>query len=187
MWFTGDDNPNDATTQMLWNHTPDTCLIQYFHRDVPASVASFLKPNACPPWKRRGCCRPKAVLCASVLKQAYGREYEWDRCGPLQPACEQFFVHEACFYECDPHVGLYRIFPEWMYDPRCDKKSEVYNATFAMEVNCKHNSWEISRMPIKASYCDAWFEACKDDHFCASDGGNYFSCATHWKVHDNEL
>ena len=32
-------------------------------------------------------------------------------------------------------------------------------------------------MPIKASYCDAWYTACIDDKFCASDGGDFFSCA----------
>lgn len=39
-------------------------------------------------------------------------------------------------------------------------------------------------MPIKASYCDDWWTACKDDKFCAADGGNYFSCAAQYEAVD---
>merc|ERR1712129_411948 len=132
------------------------------------------KANAYPPWKRHGCCRQEMVANQNALKEAYGYEYEWDRCGPLQPECEKFFIYEACFYECDANVGLYRKFPEAVYDPRCDKKTPAYNSTFAQETACKHNAWEIVHMPIKASFCDAWFHACKDDLFCASEDGNIF-------------
>jgi len=187
MWFAGHSNPNDLVTARLGKQVPETCLIQYFHRDKPDRVGTLLRNHACPPWQKHGCCRPEAVASANVLKQAYGRNYEWDRCGPLQPSCEAFFVQEACFYECDPNVGLYRKFPEAVYDPRCDTKSNAFNATFAADAGCKHNSWEIHRLPIKASYCDAWFEACKEDFFCATEGGNYFSCAMHWSAHDAEL
>lgn len=37
-------------------------------------------------------------------------------------------------------------------------------------------------MPIKASYCNAWYQACKNDMFCGS--GDYFSCAAAYKVED---
>ena len=37
--------------------------------------------------------------------------HHWDRCGPLSPACERFFVMEACFYECEPAAGLFRRYP----------------------------------------------------------------------------
>ena len=41
-------------------------------------------------------------------------------------------------------------------------------------------------MPIKASYCDSWFEACKNDKFCGD--GDYFSCAVIYKEQDaNEM
>lgn len=38
--------------------------------------------------------------------------------------------------------------------------------------------------PIKASYCDAWHTACKNDLFCASDSGDFFSCAEKYKAID---
>ena len=42
----------------------------------------------------------------------YGDEYRWDRCGELSPKCQQHFVDEACFYECDHHAGKYRMHEE---------------------------------------------------------------------------
>ena len=39
----------------------------------------------------------------------YGDEYRWDRCGTLSPKCQQHFVDEACFYECDHHAGKFRM------------------------------------------------------------------------------
>jgi len=42
---------------------------------------------------------------------------------------------------------------------------------------CAYNTWEMHKMPIKASYCDAWYTACYEDKFCGGGDGNYFSCA----------
>jgi folate receptor len=57
--------------------------------------------------------------------------------------------------------------------------SAIYNAS-----NKDHNEWQIHAMPIKASFCDAWFTACRKDKFCASDGGSFFSCAAEYKEVD---
>lgn len=107
-------------------------------------------------------------MSATKLNEGYGEEYHWDRCGPLSPECERFFVQEACFYECDPNAGLYRKYQPDVFDKN----------------NPEHNEWQMSNMPIKASYCDAWFTACRNDKFCASDGGSFFSCAAEYKKVD---
>ena len=44
--------------------------------------------------------------------------YHWDRCGPLSPQCERFFVQEACFYECEPAAGLFRRYPTTLLHDR---------------------------------------------------------------------
>ena len=36
------------------------------------------------------------------------------------------------------------------------------------------------KMPIKASYCNAWYTACYEDNFCGGDDGDFFSCAEHF-------
>ena len=73
----------------------------------------------------------------------------------MSDACQQYFIDEACLYECDEHAGRYR-------------KHE----------NCSDpdgNHWQIENMPIKASFWDGWYEACKDDLFC---GRGYFDMPT---------
>jgi hypothetical protein len=40
-------------------------------------------------------------------------------------------------------------------------------------------------MPIKKSYCDAWYDACRNDYFCGK--GSFFECeAFYWEDLKNE-
>jgi len=169
MWFFDKVNPNDAMSKSLGKLSAsghDKCHLSYFHKDTPGPEPDTF--TECHPWKDNACCAYGTVENATKLKKGYGAEYHWDRCGPLSPECERFFVQEACFYECDPNAGLWR-----KYHP------SIYNAS-----NKNHNEWQMHKMPIKASYCDAWFTACRNDKFCASGGGSYFSCAAEYKKVD---
>lgn len=76
-------------------------------------------------------------------------------CGKLSSTCEAFFIEEGCFYECDHNLG------KWRKHDDCDDES-------AAGTDLAENGWQIEGMPIKASYCDAWFEACKgpDNKLC---------------------
>lgn len=67
-------------------------------------------------------------------------------------------MDEACFYECDHNIGKFRKYPQ------------------CFEANGDPNAWQIVNLPIKASYCDAWYNACQNDKFC-TDGvtNSYFS------------
>lgn len=187
MWFFG-DNANDGVSSLLHGQQPDQCHLSYFHKELPTPEGDAF--TECHPWKERSCCAQGTVETHTKLKEGYGPEYHWDRCGPLSQACERFFVQEACFYECDPHAGLYRRFPSdaqpsahanaTEYDPRCDE----YHPDADSTLGCAHNTWEVYRMPIKASYCDAWYTACQHDLFCSKDDGNYYSCATHYESLD---
>jgi len=78
----------------------------------------------------------------------------------MSQACERFFIQEACFYECDPNAGLYR---KW-------NSSSVNHSDY--------NEWQMEGMPIKRSYCDAWYTACYNDYFCGS--GSYLACNTEY-------
>jgi len=169
MWFYDKVNPNDATSTHLGKLDAsghDTCHLSYFHKDTPGPEPETF--TECHPWKDNSCCAYGTVETATKLKEGYGEEYHWDRCGPMSPECERFFVQEACFYECDPNAGLYRKF-----------HASIYNAS-----DKSHNEWQMHKMPIKASYCDAWFTACRKDKFCASDGGSFFSCAAEYEEVD---
>ena len=151
---------------------------------------------------------------ATAINEAYGPGYHWDRCGPLSNACEQFFIQEACFYECSPHAGSYRryddktvaAFAAFMaetgtgegpcYTGVYDKDDAMYQGTFEHDGATYQksvfygdgcygpNRWQMYKMPIKASYCDAFYTACMDDHFCAAageSGGSFFGCAADYR------
>jgi len=184
MWFWDKANPNDAISRDLGllTGTHDVCHLDYFHKDTPGpEPESFTE---CHPWKDNACCSHQTVQSATKLKEGYGAEYHWDRCGPLSPECERFFVQEACFYECDPNAGLFRKWNATEYNPKCDAYAPEYDEAFATAQGCDHNSWQMHKMPIKASYCDAWLTACAKDKFCSSDDGDFFTCATHYEAFD---
>ena len=158
------------------------CHLDYFHKDTPGPEPDGF--TECHPWKPSACCAHATVLSAQTLKEGYGPEYHWDRCGPLSQECERFFVQEACFYECDPNAGLFRKWNSTVYDPKCDQYNAAYDETYANAQGCSHNAWQMHKMPIKASYCDAWLTACAQDLFCASDSGDYFTCAAEYQEVD---
>jgi folate receptor len=78
----------------------------------------------------------------------------------MSDACQRFFVQESCLYECEPSAGLFRKYPN-NSDPE--------------------KLWQMFQMPIKKSYCDAWYDACLNDYFCGQ--GSFFECeAFYWET-----
>mmetsp|Transcript_28771 Transcript_28771/g.62761 ORF Transcript_28771/g.62761 Transcript_28771/m.62761 type:complete len:326 (-) Transcript_28771:276-1253(-) len=184
MWFFDARNPNDAVARslgLLDTGDHEVCGLNYYHKTEPGPEPDTF--TECHPWKDNACCKEGTVESVTHLKEGYGEDYHWDRCGPLSQECERFFVQEACFYECDPNAGLYRKFNESVYDARCDSDNPSYDKAYSDQNNCVHNAWEMHKMPIKASYCDAMFAACRADLFCGT--GNFFSCAAQYKAADD--
>ena len=195
------------------------CMLQYYHKQ--GDDGSYAAPSPenkdaheCHPWKDNACCHSATVNSVTAINEAYGEGYHWDRCGPLSNACEQFFIQEACFYECSPHAGSYRryddktvaAFAAFMaetgtgegpcYTGVYDKDDAMYQGTFEHDGATYQksvfygdgcygpNRWQMYKMPIKASYCDAFYTACMDDHFCAAageSGGSFFGCAADYR------
>ena len=167
MWFFDhENNPNDAVTYEIFQFPaagiddvqPEKCHLQYFHKEVPSAEDDAM--TECHPWKKNSCCDSETVKSAEALNEAYGEGYEWNRCGPMSQACERFFVQEACLYECEPAAGLFRKWNESQKD------------------HPDYNEWQLHKMPIKKSYCDAWYDACRNDYFCGQ--GSYFGCAAYY-------
>ncbi|XP_067996630.1 riboflavin-binding protein-like [Melanerpes formicivorus] len=63
----------------------------------------------------------------------------WNRCGQLSKSCEDFTKKIECFYRCSPHAA------RWIHP----------NSTAAIQF-----------VPLCQSFCDDWYEACKDDSIC---------------------
>eukprot|EP01025_Chloroclados_australasicus_P053033 TRINITY_DN6203_c0_g1_i3.p2 TRINITY_DN6203_c0_g1~~TRINITY_DN6203_c0_g1_i3.p2 ORF type:complete len:506 (-),score=51.34 TRINITY_DN6203_c0_g1_i3:426-1889(-) len=127
----------------------EVCHLQNDHTkdySTPFEADAFFY-DYCRQYKDNACCSFDTV---NNLVSLYPG-YEFNRCDsdPALPRkmsdeCFKYFVDELCFYECDVNAGKYRAHP-----------------------TCEENSWEMVGMPIKASYCNAWFDACKDDFICA--------------------
>ena len=200
MWFFDETSPNenDAITAALGNGPADTCDLQYLHKQgAPTAEGSDF--TECHPWKENACCYEATVTTHDALNEAYGEEYEWDRCGKLSQACERVFVQEACFYECEVNAGLYRAYTDeqwtlcdpYSYDPTVGGVGAVVtlstapntatplgyaaggtayygrgpivdngDGTWTYTCSGVENRWQMAGMPIKASYCDAWYTAC---------------------------
>jgi len=169
MWFFDhENNPNDEITRTLFggNTTADeTCHLDYLHKDSPSPEGDGM--TECHPWKNKACCDKTTVPDVQTLNENYGEGYEWDRCGPMSQACERFFVMEACFYECEPAAGLFR-----KYKDNQDEEVEGFN------------KWQIEKMPIKKSFCNAWYDACRSDYFCGK--GDYFACQEYYAQNKKE-
>lgn len=78
-------------------------------------------------------------------------------CTPLLPSPSTLDLHLHILFECVCHFTPWCVADGWG--------------------GVKENKWELYRMPIKASFADAWHRACANDLFCGGNDGNYFSCA----------
>jgi folate receptor len=193
MWhFDASNSPNDAAAAALFGAKSDTCHLQYYHKGSDGTVDPKPTPEGdgfteCHPWKESACCHEETVLDKDTLRQSYGEGYEWDRCGKMSQECERFFVQEACLYECDANAGLYRLCSDDDIANGVEKDIGL-SETAKCADDWGGNKWQIHNMPIKASYCDAWYDACYNDYFCGH--GSYFECnkiyeAEHSKKEDD--
>jgi len=197
MRFFDGSNPNDAVSKNIFNETilteENECYIKdYYHKPNSSAEADL---GACEVYRKNGCCKADKVTSYEVINNLYGADYHWDRCGPMSKKCEAYFLQEACFYECDVNVGYWRKF----YAQSTEVNDNVNRTKYVEECNpdtydnetegeefvennpdeCvggKHNRWQLYKMPIKRSFCDNMYAACKDDLFCGGKHGSYFDC-----------
>jgi folate receptor len=148
---------------------------------------------------------PQAINEAYGAGYLWNRCDGWEEGYKMSDACERFFVQEACMYECDPHSGSYRrytdgeadAFEAWVaagnpgdysFPPETDP---IWQGTFEHNGNTYQksvfrgngvygpNKWQMFEMPIKASYCDAFYTACKNDYFCGD--GDFWACSADYR------
>ncbi|GMI21241.1 hypothetical protein TeGR_g11819 [Tetraparma gracilis] len=187
-WWFSSLNPNNDVTELIFGTpAPTNCGLEYYHKPGNATPHDPSPENAaqseCLPWITSSCCDENTVLDTQTIKEAYGKNYEWDRCGPISQGCERFFVQEACLYECDVNAGKYRLCSE---DDIAN--SETKDIGLGYNISCNDNGygnrWQIYNMPVSKMYADAWYRSCENDSFCAADGGSFFSCALRYENSD---
>lgn len=118
----------------------DKCLPGEKHKDSPSAEESMV---ACQAYKSDSCCTSDFTkqLATSPVKKI--DNFSWTPCNKtLSRKCESFMVSVECFYRCSRNAIFWR--------------------------NPNYQS-AVLKAPICASFCDGWFEACKEDLTCARD------------------
>lgn len=116
------------------------CLPGDNHKDGPAREDSL---QACQAYKENSCCSSEFTQQLTNPPVRSIGNFSWTHCNnTLSPRCEAYMVHVECFYRCSHNAIFWKnpFFP-----------SAIRNA------------------PVCASFCDSWFDACKDDLTCAEN------------------
>jgi folate receptor len=122
--------------------------LECLNQKIPEPKPFNSSYHECFAWSELACCDPIAVEEIHELyfdSHVYNGLYNftWNLCPQqrnLSDACAQYHRQESCFYECSPYLGPFIVGP-----------------------------WDLQNVPICDYYCDAWFEACKDDYTCQGD------------------
>lgn len=152
-----------AITEKQIDEYLDICIDSKHHKDKPGPETDEFKH--CTPWKKGSCC--KANTTANIARDGAFTLYrmKWNQCDsvkPLSAQCKKFLERDTCLYECSPNMG------PWIVTVQ----------------NSKTRRQKFSNVPLCASDCDAWFEACKDDYTCSDNWGNIKSW--NWTKTGNE-
>lgn len=140
-----------AVTEKQIDDYLNVCIDSKHHKDKPGLETGEFKH--CKPWKNRACC--KANTTNHIANDGTFTLYrmKWTQCNsikPLSAQCKSFLEKDTCFYECSPNMS------PWIVEVK----------------NSKTRREKFSNVPLCASDCDAWFEACKDDYTCSDNWGD---------------
>ncbi|XP_062523859.1 riboflavin-binding protein-like [Corticium candelabrum] len=115
-----------------------TCVVGPHHKAFPSPEPDMRADTACSRYSSLSCC---AANTSHSIDQQGDRELyklHWDDCGNISTSCERYLKAESCFFACDPYLGPWKG----------SKDLTLY------------------AVPVCASYCDEWFDACKDVPIC---------------------
>ena len=122
------------------------CLPGKKHKDAPSPESTL---HACQAYKENSCCTSdftKQLANPPIRKIG---NFSWTPCNKiLSRECEAFMVSVECFYRCS-HNAIFWKNPDY--------PSAILNA------------------PVCASFCDGWFDACREDLTCAKDWATGFN------------
>ena len=115
------------------------CITLPLRKDVPSPGPGL---KQCSSWSQESCCKVNVSDEIALHGNKNFYNFHFDLCGDPSPECGKFLMDEECFYHCEPYLAEF-------LDPEHAKQGFVKG------------------IPICARYCDAWFNACKNDLTCA--------------------
>ncbi|XP_031561685.1 folate receptor gamma-like [Actinia tenebrosa] len=130
----------------------NVCIDSKHHKSKPGPEPDFF--HHCSPWKDNACCKANTTKHIESDGAITLYRMKWDQCSnikPLSKECRRFLEMDTCFYECSPNMS-----PWIQVDPNSKKTRRE----------------RFVNVPLCASDCDAWFEACKDEYTCSDNWGD---------------
>ena len=142
MMFEG-ENPNANVTRVTPSTTesPYQCPARPTEKNSPSPEPDITIGTACDEYSALSCCNAST---AHGIEGETSHELFRDQlsdCGELPVDCQRYLKAESCFYHCDPYLG------PWKGEGKDNLRG----------------------VPICASYCDDWFNACKNVPLCAAN------------------
>lgn len=98
----------------------------------------------CKWYEHETCCTPETDQKIKEGGELAVDGTRWDECGKLSPACSKYHHLETCRYECSPNLEKYIV-------------------------KGRGGGERFRGIPVCGSFCDAWYNACKDDMICAKN------------------
>ncbi|KAL7637365.1 UNVERIFIED_CONTAM: hypothetical protein RMT77_012091 [Armadillidium vulgare] len=147
--FVATQQTRDRQQLMNW------CIDSKHHKTEPGPEGALF--GQCTPWKERACCTSNTTKNIHENKEAL-YNFDFNHCSemkPLSAECLKHFNQDHCFYECSPNIG------PWVVKEERSWRKERY-----------------FKVPLCASDCDVWYEACKNDFTCTDNWSQNFD----WKT-----
>ncbi|XP_054718220.1 folate receptor gamma-like [Uloborus diversus] len=147
LWFVLTAFSLVCTNAQLSNNKDDLlnwCLDSVNHKHKPGKEDDL--HLQCVPWRDHACCTADVTV---DLHETDLYNFTLDHCYDqlhvkMSKECRRHFNQNNCFYECEPNIGL------WVVKTTRQIASERFY-----------------KVPLCASDCETWFNACKDDYTCA--------------------
>jgi len=120
------------------------CIDSDNHKSKPSQEDQL--HGQCSPWKERSCCTHSTTYKAHTTNMY---NFDVDHCAnvkPMSDKCKTHFMQDLCFFECEPNVG-----------------------PWTAKVKMKTRRERFYKVPLCASDCDVWFNACRDDYTCTDN------------------
>ena len=122
------------------------------------SPAQALTPNSsvctCGSYYSSSCCTMSYVKAVAAGPDQIYAGWSFNQCGKIMSSkCRAYMEAQECSYGCDPRLS--------------QRYYNLYNAPA-----------NFTSIPVCASYCDAWFDACADDVTCSYNWGTWPTIGT---------
>eukprot|EP00794_Sanderia_malayensis_P000313 gene313-943_t len=114
----------------------EKCLSGTYHKNFSSPGSKDFVE--CLSYKNNACCTAELTETIKYHPETL-YNFTWSHCNAISPKCLRYLKNEECFFQCEPSLIRYQ------------RPGVPYAA---------------QNVPICSSYCDKWFDACKDESTC---------------------